>query len=283
MQIVLTDAKDPPLRQAILAPLLAYNERFTGVLARPVILAVLLRDAGGRIEGGMIGSLWGRWFKLDIAFVPPHRRGGGLGARILSTLEAAAVGRGAVGVWMQSYSFQAPGFYQKLGYREIARLADRPPGFYDSFLVKTAGFASLGAELVVVESPDEEDSATLGALLMAYTDGHAGANDWRELFLTVRDDDGAVLGGLYGRSGRGWLFIELLGLPDALRHQRIGSELMARAEAEARARGCIGVYIDTFSFQARPFYEKHGYTVFAEITDYPPGHSRFFLSKRLDI
>jgi GNAT superfamily N-acetyltransferase len=72
-------------------------------------------------------------------------------------------------------------------------------------------------------------------------------------------------------------------LPDALRHQRIGSELMARAEAEARARGCIGVYIDTFSFQARPFYEKHGYTVFAEITDYPPGHSRFFLSKRLDI
>ena len=283
MQIVHTDAKDSELRQMILAPLRSYNERFTGVLPRPVTLGVLLRDAEGRIEGGMIGSLWGRWLKLDLAFVPPHRRGGGLGARMLSTLEAAAVGRGAVGVWLQSYSFQAPGFYQRLGYREIARLADRPPGFTDSFLVKTADFAPVGAELVVVENPAEDDSAALGALLMAYTDGHAGANNWRELFLTLRDDDGAVLGGLYGRSGRGWLFIELLGLPDALRHQRLGSDLMARAEAEARARGCIGVYIDTFSFQARPFYEKHGYTVFAEIADYPPGHSRFFLSKRLDI
>jgi hypothetical protein len=54
------------------------------------------------------------------------------------------------------------------------------------------------------------------------------------------------------------------------------------AEAEARSRGCVGSYLDTFSFQARPFYEKQGYSLFATIADYPPPHSRFFLSKRFE-
>ncbi len=54
------------------------------------------------------------------------------------------------------------------------------------------------------------------------------------------------------------------------------------AEQEARDRGYAGVFLDTFTFQARPFYERLGYSVFATIEDYPPGHSRFMLSKRLD-
>lgn len=56
---------------------------------------------------------------------------------------------------------------------------------------------------------------------------------------------------------------------------------MLRAEDEGRLRGCIGVYLDTFDFQARPFYEKLGFTVFGTLEDYPPGHRRFFLKKRL--
>jgi hypothetical protein len=53
-------------------------------------------------------------------------------------------------------------------------------------------------------------------------------------------------------------------------------------EAEARARGCIGVWLDTLSFQARPFYEKHGYALFGSIEDQPPGHARHFLFKRFN-
>ena len=51
-------------------------------------------------------------------------------------------------------------------------------------------------------------------------------------------------------------------------------------QAEAQARGCFGAWVDTFSFQARPFYEKQGYTVFGTIADQPPGHARHFLFKR---
>ena len=53
---------------------------------------------------------------------------------------------------------------------------------------------------------------------------------------------------------------------------------MLAAEAEAIRLGCVGVWLDTFSFQARGFYEKLGYTLFGTIDDYPPGESRFFLS-----
>jgi hypothetical protein len=56
----------------------------------------------------------------------------------------------------------------------------------------------------------------------------------------------------------------------------------AQAENEAKRRGCLGAWLDTFSFQAREFDERVGYTVFGTITDCPPGHSRFFLKKALD-
>ena len=56
---------------------------------------------------------------------------------------------------------------------------------------------------------------------------------------------------------------------------------MEQAEAIAHTRGCMGVWLDTFSFQARAFYEKRGYKVFGTIDDYPPGQSRFWMKKLL--
>jgi len=56
---------------------------------------------------------------------------------------------------------------------------------------------------------------------------------------------------------------------------------MNLAEQEADRRGCIGVWVDTHSFQAPGFYERLGYSPFGVIEDYPPGHSRLFLQKRL--
>ncbi len=70
-------------------------------------------------------------------------------------------------------------------------------------------------------------------------------------------------------------------VPGAQRGQGLGTRILSMTEDEARARGCVGAWLDTHSWQARPFYEKLGYTAFAELPDYPPGHSRFFVQKRL--
>ncbi|WP_332687480.1 GNAT family N-acetyltransferase [Devosia sp.] len=94
-------------------------------------------------------------------------------------------------------------------------------------------------------------------------------------------ETGATDGGLTGRITFGWMFVELLFVPERLRGQGIGRQLMVQAEDVARQHGCVGIWLDTFTFQAPGFYEKLGYSTFGEIANYPPGSSRFFLRKHL--
>jgi GNAT superfamily N-acetyltransferase len=130
------------------------------------------------------------------------------------------------------------------------------------------------------------DGATVRAVLdglNAFNTDAAGPGGHADLILSVFRDGGAEpVGGLIGHVGFGWLFVRLFFLPEDLRGQGLGKELLRRAEDEARARGCVGAHLDTFGFQARGFYEKQGYAVFGTLPDCPPGHSRFFQSKRLD-
>jgi GNAT superfamily N-acetyltransferase len=97
----------------------------------------------------------------------------------------------------------------------------------------------------------------------------------------LRSERGEVLGGLLAVIWARWLRVGTLWVSEIARQQGHGSRLLEAAEAFARDHGCIGVCLDTFSFQARPFYERHGYTVFATQEDNPPGHARHFLEKRL--
>lgn len=119
--------------------------------------------------------------------------------------------------------------------------------------------------------------------LVAFNDAAAGPHNRRPLTVSLRRaGEAEPAGGLVGRTQFGWLFVSLLYVPEDLRRCGLGAELLRRAEDAARARGCVGVHLDTYSFQSRGFYEKQGYAVFGTIPDCPPGHARFFLSKRLD-
>jgi GNAT superfamily N-acetyltransferase len=97
----------------------------------------------------------------------------------------------------------------------------------------------------------------------------------------VRGETGVVRGGLTGRIRWEWLYIEKFWLPASLREQGLGSRLLREAEAFALERGCRGAYIDTFEYQALPFYQKQGYELFGVLEDYPPGYRQYYLRKRL--
>lgn len=105
----------------------------------------------------------------------------------------------------------------------------------------------------------------------------------RLLVIPIRDDDGSVAGGLWGRTVFEWLHVQMLFVPEPLRGLGVGAALMTAAEAEARERGCRGAYVDAFSFQAPSFYQKLGYTLFGVLQDFPPGYNRLFFRKRFDV
>lgn len=127
----------------------------------------------------------------------------------------------------------------------------------------------------------EEERLAILAPLHAYNVAKAGIAKSEPLTLLVRDEHDVILGGLYGRLVCQWLFIDLLAVPEQGRGQGIGSKLMQMAEDLARENGCIGIWLDTFDFQAPEFYKKLGFSQFGELVDYPPGHKRHFFQKRL--
>lgn len=133
----------------------------------------------------------------------------------------------------------------------------------------------------MTQEPTPEDREAILAPLRAYNLAQAGDGKSELLALLVRDDNDEILGGLYGRFFYQWLFIELLSVPDQARGQGMGSRLMKMAEDLAREKGCVGIWLDTFDFQAPAFYQKLGFSEVGQIADYPPGHRRLFLQKRL--
>jgi ribosomal protein S18 acetylase RimI-like enzyme len=113
-----------------------------------------------------------------------------------------------------------------------------------------------------------------------YNNANSGQRDNTPLDMIVTDPaTGEVLGGLSGRTSLGVFIIHMLYLPSSLRRSGVGSELLSKAEAEAKRRGCDNAVVYTISFQAPHFYEKHGFRVLGEVPCQPAGTSRFFMAK----
>ena len=138
-----------------------------------------------------------------------------------------------------------------------------------------------GPRVSVEREASAADVAAVNAGLRAFNVNVIGDPKEEPVQIFLRDDLGAVVGGLLGHIRWRWLYVAKLWMREELRGQGHGAALLDAAETLARDHGCIGAYLDTFEFQARPFYEKHGYHLFGTLDGYPPGYRQFFLSKRL--
>lgn len=114
-----------------------------------------------------------------------------------------------------------------------------------------------------------------------YNRSHVGTSGYHPLGIAVGHGGTETDAGLWAHTANDWLVIELLYVPEAMRGQGLGRQLVARAEQTALSRGCHSAWLDTFAFQARGFYEALGYEVFGTLDDYPAGTARYFMRKRL--
>ncbi|WP_439577115.1 GNAT family N-acetyltransferase [Elioraea sp.] len=138
-----------------------------------------------------------------------------------------------------------------------------------------------GIALTLATEPDPAIVDALGEALATFNESAAGPAESRPLWIIARDPRGHLAGGLRGQTFWHWLFVAWLWVDEAQRRQGLGAALLHAAEDEARRRGCIGAYVDTYSFQAPGFYARQGYTPFGRLDDLPPGGFRTWFAKRL--
>ena len=102
-------------------------------------LAIFLRDEREAVLGGALGHVWGGWLDLSILWVAEPFRGQGYGSRLLRAAEDEARMQGCNGVFLTTFSFQAPGFYEKFGYEAVANIPEYPRGHSYHVLKKSLG------------------------------------------------------------------------------------------------------------------------------------------------
>ena len=103
----------------------------------------------------------------------------------------------------------------------------------------------------------------------------------RRIAVIARDPSNVTVGGLLARTWGECCEVQMLWVRDDLRGHGIGGRLLGMAEQEAARRGCTLAFLDTFSFQAPGFYERHGYREFHAITGFPRGITKHYFSKGL--
>lgn len=138
-----------------------------------------------------------------------------------------------------------------------------------------------GYQIIYVEKPEQSAWGIIGRGVGDYNHAQAGDNKFQRLCYALYGPDEEIVGGILCEIYWGWLYIDLLWVQDELRGQGHGHRLLTIAEDDARQRGAKHAYLDTFSFQAPAFYTQHGYQVFGELQEFPPGHQRYFLTKQL--
>jgi GNAT superfamily N-acetyltransferase len=135
--------------------------------------------------------------------------------------------------------------------------------------------------LEVQEPPTAESrQQVVDGLLAHFVEGF-GEADFRTVGFFLRDEAGAVVGGLTGRIRWGWLYVETLWIAKPLRRSGQGARLLGEAEAYARAHGGVAVHLECAA-DALPFYEGHGYELVGGMEGFPvPGERQHYLRKWL--
>ena len=126
-----------------------------------------------------------------------------------------------------------------------------------------------------------EDIAIVENAIDEFNMNYTGDRNYRPVRIFLRDASDVLYGGITADLWGGWMHITYLWMEASLRGQGFGTRLIQAAEDEAREYGCHHAHVETFSFQARPFYEQLGYEVIATLDDYPLGEQHFILKKAL--
>ncbi|MGX1129966.1 GNAT superfamily N-acetyltransferase [Streptomyces glaucescens] len=133
-----TGGQDEALEKLLDDELTAFNGAAGGA-GTPEEFSVRVDDAAGEPVGGLTGWTWGGLCAVHLLWVREDVRGDGWGSRLMRAAEEEGVRRGCTDMVVSTYTFQAPEFYLKLGFRETGRTPGVPGGHADVSFHKVIG------------------------------------------------------------------------------------------------------------------------------------------------
>ena len=136
LNFTLTPEPKPDVRNQIIDPLIAFNEAQVGRQRNSKEFALVVRAETGEFLGGLLGSTHWNHFFVSAIFVDESNRGEGIGHELMQRAEALALKQGCERIFLDTFDFQAPGFYEKLGFKVFGTLPDYPIGHQRFYLVK---------------------------------------------------------------------------------------------------------------------------------------------------
>jgi ribosomal protein S18 acetylase RimI-like enzyme len=263
-------------------------------------ISLVLKDKDGGVVGGVVTSMLTGVMHLEVLWVDDKYRGQGYGRDLV--LEAERVGRGKGYKTSQTwtFSFQAPDFYQSIGYKVIGIFDGYLDGITEYVLMKRLGTHHqtygddnglrgqvISDRLEISEDATAEVMKTVRERLGRNFKEHVGElqkqNPEVKIRLAIKDREGRILGGILAGTVLGTMAIEHLWVDESRRGQGYGKELLMAAERIAKKSGCISGQTWVLSFQAHGFFRKQGYRVFGISDGYPNGIKEYYFIKRFEL
>ena len=132
----------------------------------------------------------------------------------------------------------------------------------------------------LIDNPSDETINVLSEKLAAFTQAQREVSARYPIAVVITDSQENIIAGAEGVSFGDWFHLNSLWLDKPLRGQGYGSKILQKIEQAAKKRGCKSCLLTTLDFQAKPFYQKHGYQVVWCQEDYPKTGCKYFMSKK---
>jgi ribosomal protein S18 acetylase RimI-like enzyme len=252
---------------------------------------LFLKDQEGTVVGGVFTStlFWTQY--LEVLWVDEKYRGLGYGRDLVLEAQRLAKEIGCISSHVYTFSWQAPDFYQAVGYDLIVTYNGYQGGIKEHILM--AHLDSLNdstppyvdpTRFTITSDPSEEDLKMVRSGLGMNFDKHVQSvlkeHPHTDYCSVIKGDDGKVIGGISGYTTLGILHIAELWVDDRYRGLGCGKDLLMHVEALAKGKGCIAGQVACFSFQNLEFLKSQGYEILGFSDAYPNDVMEYYLTKK---